>query len=235
MTVKMNRFLGLVGMAVVLTFSSPFIRAQQSRLDALPQAWVPPPAAQYSATQVTAVRAGRLFDPRSGTLRANQIIVMRGERIIEVGPNATIPAGARVIDLFAGSGALGMEALSRGASFTLFVDDGTEARALLRANVEALGLGGVTRIWRANATKLGKSPTGSRFTLAFLDPPYGKGLAGLALAALGAGAWLVEGALCIVEEAAKAEFAAPEGFSVADERIYGDTKIAFLRYEIESR
>ena len=143
--------------------------------------------------------------------------------------------GARVIDLFAGSGALGMEALSRGASFTLFVDDGTEARALLRANVEALGLGGVTRIWRANATKLGKSPTGSRFTLAFLDPPYGKGLAGLALAALGAGAWLVEGALCIVEEAAKAEFATPEGFSVADERIYGDTKIAFLRYEIESR
>jgi imidazolonepropionase-like amidohydrolase len=95
----MNRVLGLAGMAVTLTLSSPFIRAQQSRLDGLPQAWVPPPPAQYSATQVTTIRAGRLFDPRSGTLRANQIIVMRGDRIIEVGPNATIPAGARIIDL----------------------------------------------------------------------------------------------------------------------------------------
>ena len=95
----MNRVLGLVGMAVALTLASPFIRAQQSRVDALPQAWVPPPAAQYSAAQVTAVLAGRLFDPRSGTLRANQIIVMRGDRITAVGPNVTIPAGARVIDL----------------------------------------------------------------------------------------------------------------------------------------
>lgn len=96
---KMNRVLGLAGVAVALTLSSPFIRAQQSRLDALPQAWVPPPPAQYSAAQLTAVRAGRLFDLRSGTLHANQIIVSRGDRIIEVGPNVTIPAGARVIDL----------------------------------------------------------------------------------------------------------------------------------------
>jgi 16S rRNA (guanine966-N2)-methyltransferase len=139
--------------------------------------------------------------------------------------------GARVIDLFAGSGALGMEALSRGASFALFVDDGTEARALLRANVEAFGLGGVTRIWRADATRLGKAPAGPRFTTAFLDPPYGKGLASPALGALGDGAWLADGALCVLEEAAKAEFTAPEGFSMADERIYGDTKIAFLHYE----
>ena len=95
----MNRSVGLVGIAVSLTFSSPFVRAQQSKLEALPQAWVVPPPAQYSATQVTAVRAGRLFDPRSGTLRANQIIVMRGDRIIEVGPTATIPTGARVMDL----------------------------------------------------------------------------------------------------------------------------------------
>jgi imidazolonepropionase-like amidohydrolase len=97
--VKMNRFLGLVGIAVSLTLSSPFTEAQQSKLDALPQAWVTPPPAQYSATQITAVRAGRLFDPRSGTLRADQIVVMRGDRIIEVGPNVAIPAGARVIDL----------------------------------------------------------------------------------------------------------------------------------------
>jgi 16S rRNA (guanine966-N2)-methyltransferase len=137
--------------------------------------------------------------------------------------------GARVIDLFAGSGALGLEALSRGAAFALLVDDGAEARALLRANVEALGLGGVTRIWRADATKLGAAPAGAPFTLAFLDPPYGKQLAGIALAALAAGGWLAEGALCVVEEAAKAEVAAPAGFAAADERRYGDTKIMFLR------
>ena len=83
-----------------------------------------------------------------------------------------------MVDLFAGSGALAIEALSRGARFALLVDNGTEARALLRANVEALGLGGVTRIWRADATKLGDAPAGGPFGLAFLDPPYGQNLAG---------------------------------------------------------
>jgi 16S rRNA (guanine966-N2)-methyltransferase len=139
--------------------------------------------------------------------------------------------GARVVDLFAGSGALGFEALSRGASFALFIDDGAEARALLRGNVETLALGGVTRIWRADATRLGKAPAGAPFTLAFLDPPYGKALAGPALAALAAGGWLAEGALCVVEEAEKAEIAAPEGFERADERVYGDTRIVILRRE----
>jgi 16S rRNA (guanine966-N2)-methyltransferase len=139
--------------------------------------------------------------------------------------------GARVVDLFAGSGALGFEALSRGASFALFVDDGAEARALLRGNVEAFGLGGVTRIWRADATKLGKAPAGAPFTLAFLDPPYGKGFAGPALAALAAGRWLAEGALCVVEESAKTDIGASEGFGVEDERVYGDTKVMFLRRE----
>ena len=138
---------------------------------------------------------------------------------------------ARVVDLFAGSGALGLEALSRGAAFALFVDDGAEARALLRANVEALGLGGLTRIWRADAARLGKAPAGPPVTLAVLDPPYGKNLAGPALAALAAGQWLAEGALCVVEEAAKAEIAAPAAFRLADERSYGETRIIFLRHE----
>ena len=84
--------------------------------------------------------------------------------------------GARVVDLFAGTGALAIEALSRGARFALLVDNGAEARALLRANVEALALGGVTRIWRVDATKLGSPPAGGPFALAFLDPPYGQGL-----------------------------------------------------------
>ena len=99
--------------------------------------------------------------------------------------------------------------MSRGAGFSLLVDNGSEARALLRANVEALGLGGVTRIWRADATKLGNAPAGGPFDLAFLDPPYGEGLVGPALASLISGDWLKPGALVVVEEAAKAEIAAP--------------------------
>ena len=136
--------------------------------------------------------------------------------------------GARVVDLFAGSGALGIEALSRGAEFALFVDNGAEARALLRANVEAFALGGVTRIWRADATRLGKAPAGPPFTLAFLDPPYDKGLAAPTLAALCAGGWFAEGALVVVEEAAKAGIAAPPGLTLVDERVYGETRIAFF-------
>src|SRR6202789_2589509 len=108
--------------------------------------------------------------------------------------------GARVVDLFAGTGALAIEALSRGAKAALFVDNGAEARALLRANVEAFALGGVTRIWRADATLLGKAPAGPPFTLAFLDPPYEKGLAGPALTGLVEGGWLASGALVVVEE-----------------------------------
>jgi 16S rRNA (guanine966-N2)-methyltransferase len=137
--------------------------------------------------------------------------------------------GRRVVDLFAGSGALAIEALSRGARFALLVDNGTEARALLRANVEALGLGGVTRIWRADAAKLGTAPAGGPFALAFLDPPYGQNLAEPALAALIAGGWLEPDALCVVEDAAKAEIVAPPGLALIDERLYGDTRIAILR------
>src|SRR4051812_8610103 len=95
----MNRAIGLIGVAVSLMLSSSFPRAQQSAVDALPQAWVPPPAAQYAAAQIIAVRAGRLFDPRSGTLRSNQVIVIRGDRITDVGPNVAVPSGARIIDL----------------------------------------------------------------------------------------------------------------------------------------
>ena len=143
---------------------------------------------------------------------------------------------ARVVDLFAGTGALAIEALSRGARFALFVDNGAEARALLRANVEALALGGVTRIWRADATKLGSAPVGGPFALAFLDPPYGQAFAGPALASLVDGGWLKRNALCVVEDAAKAEIAAPIGLAHVDERVYGDTKIAiFQRDQSDTR
>src|SRR5215203_926437 len=119
--------------------------------------------------------------------------------------------GARVLDLFAGTGALGLEAISRGATFALFVDDGAEARALLRENVATLGLGGTTRIFRRDATKLGAAHPIEPFSVAFLDPPYGRALAEQALASARAGGWLAPGALAVVEEAAKPGFTAPEG------------------------
>jgi 16S rRNA (guanine966-N2)-methyltransferase len=138
--------------------------------------------------------------------------------------------GARVLDLFAGTGALGLEALSRGAAFALFVDDGAEARALLRENVAALGLGGVSRIFRRNAVKLGAAHPLAPFVLAFLDPPYGRSLAEQALVSARAGGWLVPGALAVVEEAASAAFAAPEGFDELERRRYDDTALIVLRH-----
>lgn len=138
--------------------------------------------------------------------------------------------GARVVDLFAGAGALALEALSRGAATALLVDNGSEARALMRANIEALALGGVTRVWRADATQLGKAPAGPPFTLAFLDPPYAKELAGAALGELVRGGWLAAGALVVVEEAASAEVATPEGLDRLEVREYGDTQIVIFRF-----
>jgi 16S rRNA (guanine966-N2)-methyltransferase len=137
--------------------------------------------------------------------------------------------GSRVLDLFAGTGALGIEAISRGAAFALFVDNGAEARALLRNNVEALALGGVTKIYRRDATNLGEAHPMEPFSLVFLDPPYGKGLAEKALASLGDGGWLAPNALLVVEEAKAAEFAAPEGFEELERRVYDDTEFVFLR------
>jgi 16S rRNA (guanine966-N2)-methyltransferase len=138
-------------------------------------------------------------------------------------------AGARVLDLFAGSGALGIEALSRGAAFAQFVDDGAEARALLRENVTTLGLGGTSRIFRRDATKLGAVHPAAPFSLAFLDPPYGQNLAAAALASARAGAWFTPDALIVVEEATKAAFITPEGFSEVERRSYDDTEFVFLR------
>ena len=137
--------------------------------------------------------------------------------------------GARVLDLFAGTGALGIEALSRSAAFALLVDDGAEARALIRENITALGLGGVTRIFRRDATKLGAAHPVEPFSLAFLDPPYGQGLAAAALIAARDGGWLAPGALLVVEEAAKSAFAPPPGFSELERRAYDDTEFALCR------
>src|SRR5256886_7767331 len=127
-------------------------------------------------------------------------------------------ADARVLDLFAGTGALGIEAISRGAAFALFVDNGTEARALLRNNVEALGLGGVTKVYRRDAGDLGPAHPVEPFSLVFLDPPYRMKLAEKALGSLRDGGWLTPGAVLVVEEAKAAGFAAPQGFEELERR-----------------
>lgn len=136
--------------------------------------------------------------------------------------------GGRVLDLFAGTGALGMEALSRGASFCVFIEESAEGRGLIRDNVEAFGLQGRTKIFRRDATALGDVGTFSPFDLVFADPPYGKGLAEPALRSARDGRWLGPGALIVLEEAMSAPFAPPSGFAVADERNYGDTVVRFL-------
>ncbi|MBV8849310.1 MAG: 16S rRNA (guanine(966)-N(2))-methyltransferase RsmD [Methylobacteriaceae bacterium] len=167
--------------------------------------------------------ASRAIRPSADRLRESlfNTLVHRPENPLE---------GAAIIDLFAGTGALGLEALSRGAAAALFVDNGVEARALLRANIDALGVGGVTRILRRDATRLGDAPEPGRFRLAFLDPPYGQGLAPAALRSLREGGWLSPGALALVEESADVALEPPAGFTFEERRVYGDTQIVFASF-----
>ena len=137
--------------------------------------------------------------------------------------------GARVLDLFAGTGALGIEALSRGAAYCLFVEDNADARGIIRENIEALGLTGASKVWRRDATKLGTAAPMQPFQLLFADPPYGKGLGELALKAVADGGWLSAGAVCVLEERADIEPAIPAAFAPLDRRVYGDTALHFLR------
>ncbi len=138
--------------------------------------------------------------------------------------------GARVIDLFAGSGALGLEAISRGAAFCLFVETAHAARGAIRENVDTLQLFGRTRIHRRSATDLGDLPAGlgAPFSLAFMDPPYHKGLVEPCLQALKSGGWLAPDAL-IVAETAENETVHVEGWSVIADRKIGAAQIWFLK------
>ena len=175
------------------------------------------------------LRGRSLASPKSNVIRPT------ADRLREALFNILVHAyddpivGARVLDLFAGTGALGIEAVSRGAAFVLFVDDGAEARALLRENVAALGLGGTSKVFRRDATKLGPAHPIEPFSLVFLDPPYGKGLAEKALASAQSGGWLARDALIVVEEAAKPAFVAPDGFTELERRRYDDTEFVIMR------
>ena len=137
---------------------------------------------------------------------------------------------ANVIDMFAGTGALGLEALSRGANFALFVDSSIEGRGLIRENMLATGVAARARLFKRDATKIGERGKMEPFTLAFLDPPYGEGLGDRALKALHEGDWLAPGALVIVEESAKAHITVPLAFRELQTRAMGETQLTFLRY-----
>ena len=138
--------------------------------------------------------------------------------------------GVRVLDLFAGTGALGLEALSRGASHVTFVDMGAESRGLIRDHIEAFGAGGITKLLRRDATDLGTPGTFGQFDLVFLDPPYGQGLGEKALASLAAHGWLAPEAAIVFEESAAAEIALPAGYTLDDRREYGAAAIHFLSF-----
>ncbi|MCC7267511.1 MAG: 16S rRNA (guanine(966)-N(2))-methyltransferase RsmD [Caulobacteraceae bacterium] len=182
----------------------------------------------------------------SGRFRGKAIVAPEGQgtrptsdrarqavfNILEHAPWSPGLSDLRVIDLFAGSGALGFEALSRGAAFCLFVETDTAARGAIRENVEAMGLFGATRVHRRDATDLGVKPMsdGPPFDIAFLDPPYGKGLGEAALARLAEGGWLTAGALAVLEKGTAEAAPAVAGFESLDARDYGAARVHFLKF-----
>lgn len=174
-------------------------------------------------------RGRTLAAPTSDAIRPTSDRVRESVFNILAHGTGTDLAGIRVVDMFAGTGALGLEALSRGAGYCLLVEEGPEARALIRQNIETLGLMGVTRIFRRDATDLGPAGNMAPFALAFLDPPYGRGLGEKALVSLRDGAWLAPGAIVVAEERAGVPFALPNGFVEIDRRTWGDTQVVFGR------
>jgi 16S rRNA (guanine966-N2)-methyltransferase len=140
-------------------------------------------------------------------------------------------SGVRVLDLFAGTGALGLEALSRGAASIMFVDTGAEARGLIRDHIEAFGAGGIAKLMRRDATDLGSAGNIKPFDLIFLDPPYGLGLGEQALVSARAGGWIAPGATIVFEESSSAALEVPEGFVLDDRREYGAAAVHLLTFE----
>jgi len=142
--------------------------------------------------------------------------------------------GTRMMDVFAGTGAVGLEAASRGCRHVLFVESSVEGRGLLWENIDALGLHGRTRMLRRDATDLGSVGNLEPFDFLFADPPYGKGFGEKAFAAAAAGGWLVPGALAILEERGDVTVSAPSDFLFLEVRTFGDSKMHFFRYQPRS-
>ena len=176
-------------------------------------------------------RGAALATPAAGSLAIRPTSDRLRESVFNILEHAYegVFADARVMDVFAGTGALGFESMSRGARTCLFVEEAAEARGLIRRNQESLGLMGTTRIFRRDATTMGSIGPAEPYTLVFLDPPYGKGLAEKALASLLTGGWLANGAIAVIEESAKADVALPDGLERLDQRQYGETQVVFAR------
>jgi 16S rRNA (guanine966-N2)-methyltransferase len=167
---------------------------------------------------------GRAVRPTSDRAREALFDILAHGRFAE-GPAF---AEARVLDAFAGTGALGLEALSRGATHASFIEKDRAALAALRANIAALGEERNAAVLPGDALRPPKA--GAPTSLAFLDPPYGEEMAAAALAALAGAGWLAPGALAVVELAAKQDFKPPTGFAQLDERRYGAARLVFLRF-----
>lgn len=175
------------------------------------------------------LRGRPLASPVSGEIRPTSDRLREAIFNILLHAHEDAAAGARVLDLFAGTGAMGLEALSRGAAFATFVDTGHEARGIVRQNIDALGLGGAARLFRRDATRMGTAGPGGPASLIFCDPPYGQALAAPALASCLAGGWMLPGALAVVEERVSSGFVFPEGIRELERRIYGETEVSFGR------
>ena len=173
-------------------------------------------------------RGKQLSSPEDGSIRPTADRVRESMFNIlasRLGPNFD---GLRVIDLFAGTGALGLEALSRGAANVVFVDTGAEARGLIRDHIEAFGAGGVAKLLRRDATSLGPAGTMGPVDLVFLDPPYGQGLGERALLALREGGWLKPETVLVLEEGSDVTLHLPDGFTLDDRREYGAAAMHLL-------
>ncbi|MEM8936118.1 MAG: 16S rRNA (guanine(966)-N(2))-methyltransferase RsmD [Pseudomonadota bacterium] len=179
---------------------------------------------EYGGRRITAPK-GRVARPTAERTRESIFNKLSAREDVEF-------VGARVIDLFAGSGALGLEAMSRGAAYCLFVETDAGSRGAIRDNIEALGLYGATRLHRRSAASLGNRPANiaEPFSLAFLDPPYRAGLAAPALDGLVNGGWLIRDALIVLEHAADEETPAPALLTIEDRRSYGAAAVALYKY-----
>lgn len=176
-------------------------------------------------------RGRPLAAPRSNAIRPTTDRVREALFNILTSRCPGLLQGVRVLDLFAGTGALGFEALSRGASACVFVEQSVEGRGLIRSTIENLALQGKARILRRDATALGEVGTIRPFGLVFADPPYGKALGEIALRSARGGGWLEPNAIAVVEETASVPFSPGPEFQIAEQRRYGDTIIRILRVD----
>lgn len=180
------------------------------------------------------LRGRALVTPKGDSVRPTPDRVREAVfNILEHGIEDFSIDGVNVLDLFAGTGALGIEALSRGAGQGVFVENTASSRALIQENLQALGLAGVATIFRRSAVDLGAAYRKLSFQLVFADPPYGKGLAERAISAAISHDWLSDGAVIVIEESADAEIALPAGCQPIDQRRYGNTQVVIGRYVVD--